>query len=175
MFCASFFYLGIASGLSNIKNARWKTFFLILIILISAYSLSNYYTNSEFHNPAYIRPTKECCEEVMKISHLGDVVITHVPELYYLKKSNGRQLFHFDEIGRTKEYIKENENQRVWLIFVSSPLSKEREKARDEFTDWLSQNYTLKYTHEYDPLKGSYHFISPTFQYKEIIQGYERK
>lgn len=170
MFCASFFYLGIACGLSNIKNARWKTFFLILIILISAYSLSNYYTNSEFHNPAYIRPTKEVCEEVMEISQQGDVIILYPhPELYYLKKSIGRHLFSSNE--RARAYIKGNENQRVWVVSVISPISKV--KARDEFTNWLSQNYTLKYTHEYDPLKGHYHFISPTFQYKEIIQGYE--
>ena len=177
IFYASFFYLVIAYGLSKIEHARWKTLFLILIILISAYSLSNYYTNSEFHNPAYIRPTKEVCEEVMKISHPDDVVITHLPELYYLKKNNGRQLFHIDEIGleRTRNYIKENKNQRVWLIYVISPLSKERAKTLAKFTDWLSQNYTLNYTKEYDPLKGHYHFILPTFQYKEIIQRYERK
>lgn len=176
MFCASFFYLGIASGLSKIKNARWKTVFLILIILISAYSLSNYYTNSEFHNPAFIRPTKECCEEVMKISHPGDVVISpHPPESYYLKKRNGRHLFSSNE--KARDYIKENENQRVWLIFVVSPFTtEERAKDRDKFANFLlSQNYTLNYTKEYDPLKGHYHFVSPTFQYKEIIQGYEKE
>ena len=133
----------IASGIYSIEKRTFQIFALGVVVLISGYSLKNYYQGREYINPNYMIPWKQISRDLKSEVSEDDFVIATDESLYYYRGSLPMLLM--DETRKTteiKKYIKKTLPRNIWL------------QVRDwgdfagalwvrEFRDWLSNNCVL--------------------------------
>jgi len=76
IFMLPFFIAIIGYAISKIKINLFKILIILIIILVSGISLSNYYDNAEFIDPMYIVPAKEIVSDLQASTTPSDVIIT---------------------------------------------------------------------------------------------------
>ena len=137
------FLLIISVGIYSLKKKRNQIMIIVVIILVSGYSLKNYYRKTEYINPNYMIPWKQISRDLKSEVSEDDFVIATDESLYYYRGSLPMLLM--DETRKTteiKKYIKKTLPRNIWL------------QVRDwgdfagalwvrEFRDWLSNNCVL--------------------------------
>lgn len=76
IFMLPFFIAIIGYAITKIKINLFKILIILIIILVSGISLSNYYNNTEFIDPMYIVPAKEIVLDLQAGTTPSDVIIT---------------------------------------------------------------------------------------------------
>lgn len=182
MFAGPFFYLIVAGGLLWIKSTRWRALLLLIITIACGYSLRNYYTNQQFHNPIYVIPAKEMAAQVAMASQPGDVIVSDWDSAfgyYYAKMDQGIPHFFSHSSEEARDYIEAHCSPRVWLITIGRDRT--RSMAPVEFIRWLEEDYELRLTWGYAEQDEMYRRIKemllhrPAYRYKATVQFYTRR
>jgi 4-amino-4-deoxy-L-arabinose transferase-like glycosyltransferase len=156
LFALPFFQLLVAFGVLRLRRARWMVAVLLLLTAARVFSLWNYYTDRQFHNPIYAVPIRELVRSIGDEYRAGDVIVCDpaVPFDYYHRREDYAETLFFiggirklftpgtqpEEIER---YLREKEPPRVWIV------SMERERTTDHnpmesLATVLAESYTLE-------------------------------
>lgn len=181
-FAAPFFYLLMAGGLARLTR-RWRLVVLVVLTLVSAYGLGNYYVGRHFLNPIYAVPLREVVQDVVHGLRLGDIVISEDDSLfsYYYQSSRPDALHFGDPIQRAewKRAVVQG-TPRVWVVTMGRDLSR-LVHPPGEITGWLeAEGYQLAETHGYVPQDPLYQQLKEwalgrsAYEYKVLVELYEK-
>ncbi len=115
MFIFPLYCLLVAVGILSFKKKGTQVLLITLVLLISAYSLKNYFTKEQFNNPHLIISWKQIVNDIQRNFEIGDFIITSDPTFEYYYAGDFPSV---DNLKKVREKIIENlDCRRFWLVF----------------------------------------------------------
>ena len=175
---APFYFLVIAMGLQAVSTRLYRNLLLGGIILIYAFSNSNYFLNRQFINPTYAVPTRQIQTYIMQAFQTHDIIISEDDSGldYYLRQTSRKQA-SFTNFEAAKRQIIHNDTKRVWLLKLGRDST--RSEATLSLSSWLEQNnFQLQWQQGYTEVDPAYRALKtrvlgyPAYQYRATLQLY---
>lgn len=177
LFVLPFFRLLVAGGLAR-SGSRWPIF-LGAVLLVNAFGLYNYYTDSQFHNPVHAMPSKQAVEFVLSAAREGDLIIAEKDSVfpyYYQRRYPENMPYPLlpPFLEEVQDYLRKHEVQRIWLITIGRDRT--RASTPTELIEWLEANYTLSQEQGFAEQSADYRRFKellthrPAYRYKVKVQ-----
>ena len=179
LFLAPVYYLVIAKGLISIPKLRAQAVVLSVLLFPVVVSLTNYFSNREFHILAQVDPWRGVGKYIRENVRTGDCLVaigSGITLSYYTNNFRGfARPIYGDYFKDSVRCLEAGAGRRLWLVGADSGLQKVMEQAQSWFDGRYVRMGERKFFHDPDRLMKSKVFKKNFLDYRIKVYLYEKK